>query len=109
MEKDNIFKPVSNPGNDREFFEVLKQSADVKIERIIGLKPYNSPGEWLDQVQDEWVLLLQGSAELEIREEKIITLEAGDFVYIEAHKVHRVNRTSSTPQCIWLAVFGKMK
>ncbi len=104
----NIFElPADNSG--MEDFKTLFESGTVRIERIKGVHPYRSPGEWYDQETDEWVILLQGNATLEIRDEKIIDMKTGDFVFLPAHKIHRVNTTSESPPCIWLAIHGKMK
>ncbi|MCB0806237.1 MAG: cupin domain-containing protein [Bacteroidales bacterium] len=106
---DNIFSPPPPRVIGDEFFETLCETDGLRIERIVGVEPINQPGEWFDQEDDEWVVLLSGEAELEIKDEKILVMKAGDSIFLPAHKIHRVNRTSASPQCIWLAVFGKMK
>jgi cupin 2 domain-containing protein len=73
----------------------------VRIERIVSSA---TPDATLyDQPQDEWVLLLQGEAGLEIAGEDL-RLRAGEAVFIPAHTPHRVTDTASEPPCIWLAV-----
>jgi cupin 2 domain-containing protein len=56
-----------------------------------------------DQVQHEWVLLLQGTAGLWLAGEEI-DLRAGDSLWIPARTPHRVLWTSVDPLCVWLAV-----
>ncbi|MFZ4858960.1 MAG: response regulator [Desulfuromonadaceae bacterium] len=47
-----------------EVFETIAGAGDVRIERIISNGQSTPEGEWYDQSQDEWVLLLAGSAGL---------------------------------------------
>ncbi|MBZ0199528.1 MAG: cupin domain-containing protein [Ignavibacteriaceae bacterium] len=89
-----------------EVFETILTSGDVKLERIVS-KGHSSPeGFWYDQDENEWVLLLQGRAELKYfddDENKI--LKAGDYLNIPAHTKHRVEWTSPNEETIWLALF----
>ncbi|MBN2175515.1 MAG: cupin domain-containing protein [Bacteroidales bacterium] len=104
----NIYKPPI--GIDKEeVFENLHLSKKIKIERIFTQKPYETPGEWFDQPQDEWVLLLKGKAKLEFKNDKIIEMNEGDYIFIPAHKIHRVYNSSKEPKCVWLAIHGKLK
>ena len=99
----NIFNlPESLP--DKELFETLLSGENVKIERIISTGQTTPSGEWYDQETDEWVILLQGEAELSYADGSRIKLRAGDYIFIPAHQKHRVEYTSSSPPCIWLAV-----
>jgi len=87
-----------------EVFERLVESDNVKIERIVS-KGHKSPESgWYDQDKNEWVLVLKGEAVLLFADETTITLKAGDFVDIPAHKKHRVERTAVDVETIWLAV-----
>ncbi len=52
----------------------------------------------------EWVALLQGEAELSFEDGSRTPLEPGDYVLIRPGERHRVERTSSEPPCVWLAV-----
>lgn len=76
----------------------------MHIERIIS-KGHSTPeGEWYDQDQDEWVLLLQGKAVLSFEDNSTINLASGDYLYIPAHERHRVEWTDPNGDCIWLAI-----
>jgi cupin 2 domain-containing protein len=97
--------PAELPGDD-EFFEVLARGEDVRVERIISHGHTTPDGEWYDQEDGEWVVLLQGEATLLWEDGSTTELGAGEAVFIEAHRRHRVVRTSSEPPCIWLAVHG---
>jgi cupin 2 domain-containing protein len=99
----NIFQlPSQLP--PEELFESLLKNDRVLIERIISTGQTTPAGEYYDQDWDEWVILLQGEAELSYEDNSRIKLVAGDYVFIPAHQKHRVDYTSITPPCIWLAV-----
>ena len=101
--KGNLFDlPDSLP--DTEWFETLAGNAQVRIERIVSTGQCTPPGDWYDQNADEWVALLQGEAELSFADGNRRSLTAGDHLFIPSHQRHRVERTSSDPPCIWLAV-----
>lgn len=105
----NILKIESVQSHDPEIFETILSKEGFRVERIVTLIPYDKPGEWYDQQEDEWVLLLQGKAGLEFAENKTVQLNAGDYIFIPARQRHRVIYTSAEPKCIWLAVFGDLK
>jgi len=54
-----------------------------------------------DQDYDEWVVLLEGAAELEVRGDRL-ALERGDWVLLPRGTPHRLVRT--TQGANWLAV-----
>ncbi|PKL86318.1 MAG: hypothetical protein CVV22_03955 [Ignavibacteriae bacterium HGW-Ignavibacteriae-1] len=99
---ENIFSNL--PQSTDEIIEILVRSPNVRIERIISSGNHSSDGFWYDQDENEWVILLQGSAKIEF-EEEMIDLKTGDYLLIPSHKKHRVAETSSTEKTIWLAVF----
>lgn len=109
MEKRNFFEEVQLPVTGRESFDALFQGADVKIERIISNAHSDPEGSWYDQEQDEWVILVRGEARLLFEEDGEITLKEGDYLFIPAHKRHRVIYTSTESACYWLAVHGNLK
>jgi cupin 2 domain-containing protein len=87
-----------------EFVERLAGGGDVVVERIVSAGQATQPGEWLEQERDEWVALLQGHAELSFADGTRVALERGDALVIASRTRHRVERTSTDPPCIWLAV-----
>jgi cupin 2 domain-containing protein len=89
---------------DEELFERLAEGAGVLVERIVSTGQSTPPGEWLESERDEWVVLLQGDAELRYADGSRTTLSPGEHVLIAAGQRHRVERTSAEPPCIWLAV-----
>jgi cupin 2 domain-containing protein len=104
----NLYEIPDNlpPG---EFLEVLLETPDIRVERILSRGDVTPPGEWYDQKEDEWVLLLLGEALLEYASGETVPLASGDWILIEAHTRHRVAWTSSDPPCLWLTVFGKLQ
>ena len=77
-----------------EIFETLASSGRVRIERIISDSHASPEGFWYDQDENEWVLLLKGSAALRFEgEERSCVLKPGDWVDIPAHVRHRVEWT----------------
>ncbi len=90
---------------DQEQFDTLVKSAHIHLERIVSNGQCSPEGFWYDQDQNEWVLLMQGSAGLEFEgESKVIEMHPGDCINIPAHRRHRVVWTSSNGPTIWLAV-----
>jgi cupin 2 domain-containing protein len=81
----------------------LLEKRHVKISRIVSLS-FNSPEHfWYDQADDEWVIVLRGSAALEFAGGEIVELAEGDYLTIERHVKHRVARTSA--ETVWLAMY----
>jgi cupin 2 domain-containing protein len=84
----------------------LVSGPGIRIERIVSTGHSSPPGFWYDQPWAEWVVLLQGEAELMIEGEPAPTqLRAGDHVLLRSGLRHRVERTSVSPPTIWLAVY----
>ena len=93
--------------NHLEKFEQIVSGENIKIERIISTGQTTHSGQLYDQTTDEWVILLQGEAELSYADDTRIKLKAGDYLLSPAHTKHRVEYTSIAPACIWLAVDGQ--
>ncbi|WP_414732652.1 cupin domain-containing protein [Acetobacterium carbinolicum] len=97
----NIYKLPGLPSDDEEV-AILAQNDRVRIERIIST---GQQSNWYDQEETEYVILLEGMAQLSFGENQTITLEKGDTLLIPPHQKHRVAYTSTDPPCIWLCVF----
>lgn len=100
MAVDNLFRNLCF-NSQGEQMDRLFASGKVRVERIA------SSGQTsgiYDQEEDEWLVLLQGRAELLLVEsgERLI-LERGDHLHIAAGCRHRVTYTSD--DCLWLCVF----
>lgn len=93
---------------DAEVVTELLARPGIRIERIVSSGQSSPEGFFYDQVEAEWVLLLQGQAELDVEIEgewQRISLQAGSYFDLSAHQKHRVQSTSEEPVCVWLAVF----
>jgi len=97
----NLFSDIPSQLPD-EVFETIVSKSGIRIERILSDGHSTEDGEWYDQNQDEWVLVLKGSGTLEFEDGSSKTLEAGDHLHIPKHIKHRVSRTGKPT--IWLAV-----
>lgn len=105
---------MTDPGNlfsglpgalPEERFETLLQSRHCRLERILSRGHATPAGVWYDQDQDEWVVLLAGRAGLRFADEETpLTLIPGDYVWIPAHRRHRVEWTSNDEPAVWLAL-----
>ncbi len=93
--------PVSLPD---ELNETLLTADSVRIERIISHGQASPTDFWYDQDEHEWVVVLQGAANLRF-EDEVVALMPGDFINIPAHRKHRVEWTTPDEPTIWLAVF----
>lgn len=88
-----------------ESFETIAESPAVRIERIVSCGQATPEGEWYDQDQDEWVLLLAGAAQLLIENEPAPRrLSPGDHLLIPTGCRHRVSWTDPATTTVWLAV-----
>jgi cupin 2 domain-containing protein len=87
-----------------ELFTTLHQAAGVRIERIVSQGQCSPPGFWYDQAEDEWVIVLEGSATIEFDGNEPVRLERGSYLNIPAHTTHRVQWTDSDRQTVWLAI-----
>lgn len=82
-----------------ERIDLLLQDKNLRIERITSSKAPSGP---YNQFQDEWVLVLEGWAILEISGKKV-KLTKGDNYFIRSFTEHSVLETSE--KCLWLCVF----
>ena len=87
-----------------EVFQVLAQSENVKIERIVSLGHRSPATGWYDQAENEWVAVLQGEATIEMYDGNEKRLKPGDFILLSAHQKHRVTWTHPDKPTLWLAV-----
>ena len=98
----NLFAPIP-PEVTEEIFQVLLETGNFRLERIVSAGQATPPGEWYDQDTHEWVVLLSGSAGLRFEDEpEPRVLAPGDHLLIPAHRRHRVEWTDpARPPCGW--------
>ncbi len=89
-----------------ELVDVLVKTPSIRIERIVSTGQRSDAGFWYDQEENEWVIVLKGSAQLCFADGTLPkTLCPGDHVTIPAHQKHRIDWTSASEPTVWLAVF----
>jgi mannose-6-phosphate isomerase-like protein (cupin superfamily) len=81
---------------------MLWEGASARVEHIVSGR-LEAPVDY-DQDDDEWVLVLAGSAEIEIHGE-VLDLAAGDWLLLPARTPHRL--LSVEPGTRWLAVHAR--
>lgn len=92
------------PGQERS--DRLLGPGQLRLELIHSCEFANPPGFWYDQIESEWVLLLQGKAQLRFADEaQARSLKAGDSLLITPRRRHRVEATDPAPGTRWLALF----
>jgi cupin 2 domain-containing protein len=88
-----------------ERFDTLLSRPGLRVERIVSTGQAGAPGQWYDQPQTEWVVLLSGSAVLRFEDEADPrVLRPGDWMIIAPHRRHRVEATDGERPSVWLAV-----
>ena len=92
------------PGSERT--TTLMHGPGWRLETIHSCLASTPEGQWLEEAQSEWVMLLQGSARLQFEDESAPRdLCRGDSVLIIPHRRHRVVSTDGAPGSVWLALF----
>ena len=104
MDKQNLWQSLPDARAAEQFTELLN-SGNLRIERIVSYGQASPEGFWYDQEEHEWVLLMEGAAQLELEGGKLIELAPGDYCHIPAHTPHRVAWTTPNQNTVWLAVF----
>mgnify|MGYP003624341327 FL=1 len=97
----NLFADLGAPEGGEKFLPLL-QTDTTCVERIASHGSASPPGFWYDQPDDEWVMIVTGSAELAFDDDSRMSMRPGDWVTIPAHCRHRVESTA--PDTVWLAV-----
>jgi cupin 2 domain-containing protein len=103
----NIFDNIKVDKQNEQFFDLIN-SKNVRIEKIVSNGQKSEDNFWYDQDENEFVIILQGDAILEIQENneiKEVNLNVGDYLNIPAKQKHRVKYTNEHEITIWLAVF----
>ncbi|AKH21433.1 cupin domain-containing protein [Sedimenticola thiotaurini] len=81
--------------------DLLAANRHARLLRIVSPPRFRS--EPFLQQEDEWVMVLQGEATLDLAGQPI-RLVAGDSLLIPAGTPHQVTDTSIDPPCTWLAL-----
>jgi cupin 2 domain-containing protein len=104
MDIQSLFADLPNdPATEQ--FSTLLQTANLHLVRIVSTGHSTPDDEWYDQAENEWVLVLRGSAEIRFPDEGgSRTLGPGDYLHIPAHARHRVDWTDPDQPTVWLAL-----
>jgi cupin 2 domain-containing protein len=93
-------------GAGQEHLQTLLQARGLRLERIHSCGAASPPGDWFDQAEGEWVLLLQGHADLRFSDpDATCHLGPGDMLWIPPRRRHRLERTDPGAGCLWLTLF----
>jgi len=103
---DSNLLPGPCPMAGQETTTVLLEQPGLRLERIHSCQSSSPKEFWYEQNEHEWVVLLQGSAQLHFADEEVPRqLSQGDCLLISASRRHRVVSTDPAPGCVWLALF----
>ena len=101
----NLFADLPDDRTQEDVLDLLNLPG-VRIERITSRGQTTPEGEWYDQEEVEWVMVVKGAAQLLIEGEATpIDMGPGDHVYLPPYLRHRVVWTDPEQDTIWLAVF----
>lgn len=88
-----------------EVFDTLLDGGRFRLLRIVSNGQATPAGVWLDQDDDEWVLVVAGAAVLLVEgEEKGRAMVPSDWLFLPAHCRHRVEWTDPDQPTVWLAL-----
>jgi len=99
----NLFQNIPVQLDD-ESFEVLLRGRSFRAERIVSRGQKSPEGFWYQQVEAEWVMVLQGAARLLFEDGTLKSLRPGDYLLTPPGVRHRVDWTDPTVPTVWLAI-----
>ena len=86
----NIFADIPD-AIPEEIFETIIEADSFRLERIISDGQLTAEDEWYDEDENEWFILLKGSAGLLLEGDKEpLVLKPGDYLNLPAHRRHKV-------------------
>lgn len=89
----------------REDSKTLLEAANLRLVRIVSTGQATPEGQWYDQDENEWVMVVTGKARIGFEDgEPERVLGPGDYVCIPAHRRHRVEWTDPDETTVWLAL-----
>ena len=101
LRQGNLFHDLPVPA-EAEHLRTLACAPGCSVVHIVSDGHASPPDFWYDQADDEWVVLLQGGANLEFESGEHFTLTPGDWLHLSAGPRHRV--VSTALRTVWLAV-----
>lgn len=98
----NIFEQLYFSKEEEKIEEIFQiPDKNFRVERILSSSQVSK--EWYDQEENEYVVLLEGKARIVYENGEEVFLQAGDTLFLPAHKKHKVSFTSE--RCLWLCIF----
>jgi cupin 2 domain-containing protein len=101
--KGNLFDAIPLSIEDELFTELIARD-DCRLERIISRGQASPATGWYDQAEHEWVLIIEGEAEIVFDDGEVVPMKRGDYLTIPAHTRHRVQWTTPERETVWLAL-----
>lgn len=90
---------------EAEQIDALLTGGAMRLLRIVSTGQATPAGEWYDQDEDEWVVVVSGCAGVLIEgEASARTLGPADWLHLPAHCRHRVEWTANDHPTVWLAL-----
>ena len=99
----NIFENIPDQ-LEEELLDIIVTGDNVRVERIVSQGHSSPVSGWYDQLQNEWVILLQGEAVICYANGEEVRLKPGGYLNIPAHTRHKVKWTDPQIKTVWLAV-----
>lgn len=104
----NLLTGVAAPPSGEETVTVLHQGPGWRLERIHSCLALSPEDFWYDQMEHEWLCLLQGEALIRFEHANSpVRLRTGDQLHIPPRHRHRVEATDGGQGTVWLALFWK--
>lgn len=103
----NALQNLPSAHAEEVFTDLLKRPG-IRIERIVSAGQASADNYFYDQAQAEWVMLLQGEAQLDLEIDgrwQRQFLQTGGYAFLPSHCRHRVHSTSANPVTVWLAIY----
>ena len=103
----NIFADIPDVIPE-EIFETIIEKESFRLERIVSDGQLTAEDEWYDEDENEWFILLKGSAGLLLEgDREPLVLKPGDYLNLPAHRKHKVVWTDADEKTVWLALHYK--
>jgi cupin 2 domain-containing protein len=104
---ENIFADIPD-AIPEEIFETIIEKESFRLERIVSDGQLTAEDEWYDEDENEWFILLKGSAGLLLEgDREPLVLKPGDYLNLPAHRKHKVVWTDADEKTVWLALHYK--
>ena len=103
LQSGNFLRDIP-PRGSQEAFEDLLWGKGFRVERIISQGHASPEGFWYQQVEAEWVIVLEGAGRLEFQDGSVHPMARGDYLHLPAGLPHRVQWTDPDTPTIWLAI-----